>query len=181
MTFTQNIARFVAGDISLRAMPHAALQALEQGLDTPSLRILAGLSYGENDFVIERYLSATLQELTIELPTKRTAAIEVGIAIAEEISEGKIEIFDGVKNIRDRAINAYPFFDETDKYCYDSIGFEKVYGLFDTIDDLRDAGSNQWDENKTNQELEQELIADLLNEIRAWIKLMKTSILKDAI
>jgi hypothetical protein len=173
LTFRQNISRLVTGDIGLRSLPDIALQALEQNLDTPSLRILAGLSDNENEFVIDKYFKDTLKELSIDLPDKRRAAIEVGLAIADEILEGKQSVFEGVQNIKGKAIDAYPFYEETKDYCYDSIGFEKVYGLFDTIDDLRSAGSTQSQSDKTNQELENELTKDLLTEINVWTKLMQ--------
>ena len=173
LTFRQNIARLVTGEIGLRSLPDIAMLALEQNLDTPSLRILAGLSDNENEFVIDRYFKDTLKELSIDLPDKRQAAIEVALAIAEEIFEGKQEVFKGVQNIKWKAIDAYPFFEESKHYCYDSIGFEKVYGLFDTIDDLKNAGSTQWQIDKTNQELENELTKELLTELAAWASRMK--------
>jgi len=173
LTFQQNIARFVTGDLSLRSLPDIALQALEQGLDTPSLRILAGLADNENGFVIDMYFKDTLKELSIDLPHKRQAAIEVGLAIADEIFEGKREVFEGTQNIKWKAIDAYPFYEETKLYCYDSIGFEKAYGLFDTIDDLRNAGSTQWQSDKTNQELENEITKELMTELKVWAERMK--------
>ena len=158
----------------MRSMPDIAMQALEQGLDTPSLRILAGLSDNENEFVIDRYLSDTLWELSIELPGKRQAAIEVGLAIADEIFEGKRNVFEGVKDIKAQAIDAYPFYEETKHYCYDSIGFENAYGLFDSIDDLKVA-CNQWQTDRTNQELEDKLTKELLTALQQWSVLMKNS------
>jgi hypothetical protein len=161
------------GKISLHALPDIALQALEQGLDTPSLRILAGLSDHENEFVIDRYFKDTLLELSIELPDRRQAAIEVGLAIADEIFDGKRTIYEGVRDIECQALDAYPFYQETKNYVYDSISFEKAYGLFDTIDDLRDPGSAQWQAGKTHQEPEQALTKDLLTELKRWSEVMK--------
>jgi hypothetical protein len=175
LTFRQNIARLITGEIHLRAMPGVAVEALEEGLDTPSLRILAGLSEDENEFLIERYLQDTLNELAIKLPDKRKAAIEIGLAIANKILEGKTELFQGVDDIKCKAIDAYSFYEETKHYCYDSIGFEKVYGLFCTIEDLRSAGSTQWQPGKTNEELEKELKEDLLTELKVWAEAMKDS------
>jgi hypothetical protein len=174
LTFRQNIARFVTGDISLRSLPDIALQALEEGLDTPSLRILAGLAYNENGFVIDMYFKDTLKELFIDLPDKRQAAIEFALAIADEIFEGKRDVFEGTHNIKWKAIDAYPFYEETKHYCYDSIGFEKAYSLFDTIDDLKNAGTTQWQTDKTNQELENELTKELMTELKVWVVRMKS-------
>ncbi len=176
MTFRQNILRFVTGDLSLRSLPDIAVKALEQNLDTPSLRILAGLSENESEFVIDRYFKDTLKELSIDIPDKRQAAIEIGVAIAGEIFEGKQRVFEGVQNIKWEAIDAYPFYEETKEYCYDSIGFEKVYGLFVMIDDLRCAGSTQWQSDKSNQELENELTKELFTELAAWSNRMKSVI-----
>jgi hypothetical protein len=153
-------------------MPAIALEALEQGLDSPSLRILAGLTKDENEFILERYLKDTLRELSIDLPDKRRAAIEVGLAIADEIIEGKRKIFEGVQDIKWKAIDAYPFYEETKNYCYDSIGFEKTYGLFCTIDDLKYSGSD-WQAGKANQQLEEELNLELLTELKIWHAKMK--------
>ena len=173
LTFRNNIAQFVTENINLRSIPDVALQAIEEGFDSPSLLILAGLLKNENEFLIDRYFKDALQELSIELPDKRQAAIEVGLAIADEIIEGKQDIFEGVRDIRLKAIYAYPFFDESKQYCYDSIGFEKAYGLFDTIDELKAAGSTQWQSDKTNQELEEVLKKDLLTELKVWSVRMK--------
>ncbi|HWY34123.1 MAG TPA: hypothetical protein VNX68_05715 [Nitrosopumilaceae archaeon] len=127
----------------------------------------------ENEFVIDSYFKDTLRELSIEPPDRRQAAIEVGLAIADETFEGKKNVFEGVNDIKGQAIDAYPFYEETKHYCYDSISFEKVYGLFDTLDDLRDAGSTQWQTDKTNLESEQELTKNLLAELKQWSLLMK--------
>lgn len=165
----------MTGDIGLRSMPRVALQALEQGIDTPSLYILAGFSDDENEFMLDKYLKEALRELSIILPDKRQAALEVGLAIAEEILTGKRNAFEGVRDIKWKAIDAYPFYEETKHYCYDSINFEKVYGLFDSIDNLRDAGSTQWQSDKTNKELEEELTQSLLTELKVWTEQIKTA------
>ena len=152
-------------------MPAIALDALEQGLDTPSLRILAGLTDEENEFVLDRYLKDTLNELSIELPDTRRAAIEVGLAITDEIIDGKRQIFEGVQDIC-KAIDTYSFLEETKQYCYDSISFEKAYGLFWTIDDLKHSETD-WQFVKTNQQLIEELKLELLTEIKIWYAKMK--------
>lgn len=176
LTFRQNIARFVIGDISKQSLPNVALLALEQEFDTPALRILAGLSENEDGYIIENYFKDALRELSIELPDKRQAAIEFALAIADEIFKGKRNVFEGTYDIKWKAIDSYPFRDEDSHYCYDSIGFAKVYGVFDTIDDLRGSGSTQWRPDKTNLELEVELTKELLTELKAWTKRMRKDI-----
>ena len=45
-----------------------ALSELEAGLDTPNLRILAGLTESADSWEVERYFNRTLDDLKIELP-----------------------------------------------------------------------------------------------------------------
>ena len=173
MTFKQNIARYVTGELSKNLLPTVAFEALEAGLDTPTLRILAGLSDKENGFVIESYFKQTLRELKLELPEKRKAAIEVGIAYAESIFEGRKSIFDGVLCIKSYMLKQFPFFEESINYCYDSIHFDKVYALFDCLDDLRNAGSTRWQADKTNEQIEKEICEELMLELKNWCDKMK--------
>jgi hypothetical protein len=137
-------------------MPTIALQALEQGLDSPSLRILAGLRDNEDEFILRRYLEDTLRELSIELPNKRQAAILVALTIANDIFEYRRPVVEGVEDIIRKAIDTYPFHEEAIHHRYDSIGFEKVYVLFLNAECDRDSGS-------PNEALEKELLMELRN------------------
>ncbi|HWJ26715.1 MAG TPA: hypothetical protein VNS32_09235 [Flavisolibacter sp.] len=138
---------------------------------------MAGLSENESEF-IAHYLKQTLKELSIQLPEKRLAALQVGLAIADEIFEGKRGVFEGTSNIVSQALDKYPFEGETIHYLYDSIGFAKVYGLYDTICDLREAGSQRWQPGKTNQALEQEVLEELCKDLELWRLQMKMELFK---
>jgi len=171
MTFKQSIPRLVTGEIILSSMPAIALQALEQGLDTPSLRILAGLGEDENGFVLTRYLNDTLRELFIELPDKRSAAIEVGLLIAEEIFEGKRPVYEGTQEIL-WTLDRYPFYEESRNRRYDSIGFENIYVMFLTMEDLKGSGVIPWHPDPLN-ELSVKQHNDLLTALKEWATRMK--------
>ena len=173
LTFRQNIARYITGEISETLLPSIAIEALEEGLDSITLRILAGLSDNENGYVIEIYFKETLRELNLELPDKREACIQVGLAYAESIFEGKNSLFGGAQCIKWYMLDAYPFFDESTQYCYDSINFEKSYGLIVNLDDLRNAGSTQWQVDKTNEQLENIISEELMRELKLWHEKMK--------
>jgi hypothetical protein len=165
--FKKQILKYATGNLITSELPEIGIMGLEEGFDTPSLRILAGLSTTENPFVIEQYFKVALDEIQISLPDKRQAAIEYGYAIVDEIMEGKRGIFEGTKEIRYKAIDSYDFFSESQKYCYDSIGFEKAYALYDTIDELLHA-DRQWSDEKTNEELISEVKQELFNELKRW-------------
>lgn len=157
---------YVTGNLTTDQLPDIGLTGLEEGLDTPSLCILAGLSKNETPFQIDHYFKMTLEELKIKLPDKRQAAIEYAIAIVDEIVDGKKELISGAREVRYKAIDSYDFFSESIQYCYDSIGFEKAYGLFDTIDELS-CDNESWQTERTEQFIT-ETKAELFKELKKW-------------
>jgi hypothetical protein len=167
LNFRQQIAKYVTGNVTTDQLPDIAVQGLEEGLDTPSLCILAGLSKNENPFQIEHYFKLTLEELKIELPDRRQAAVEYSLAIVDEILDGEKAIIQGVNEIYFKAIHSYDFYSETKDFVYDSIGFESIYGLFDTYDDLFNA-DRPWQVDKTNEQLMTDTIEQLWKELKKW-------------
>lgn len=157
---------------SIRSVPNAAVQALQEGLDTPSLWILAGFSHYDDTYDIFHYYNMLLGELGIELPDKRTAAIEVALHIADEIFDNKKDLIEGAWEIKKTAIDTYPFYEESKRYVYDSICFRKIYASLLEIEELR-CSDIQWKHNTTNKELEAEYCTVLMNELREWYALMK--------
>ena len=167
MDFRQQIAKYVTGNMTSDQLPDIGMTGLEEGLDTPSLCILAGLSKNESPFEIEHYFKLSLDELKIELPSNREAALEYAIGIVGEIIEGKKDLIKGTREICYKAIRSYDFYSETMHYCYDSIGFETVYGLFDTFEELSSADS-PWQTEKTNEQLMAETKTELFEELKKW-------------
>jgi hypothetical protein len=167
MNFRQLLAKYVTGNITSDQLPEIGEKGLEEGFDTPSLCILAGLNKNESPFQIEHYFRMTLDELKITLPDKRQAAIEYAFAIVDKIIEGKKDVIEGTREIRYNAIDSYDFFSESEKYCYDSIGFESVYNLIDMYDELSVADKH-WQKEKTNQQLMTETKAELIEELKNW-------------
>jgi len=171
LNFKQLLAKYVTENLPTHQLPEIGIKGLEEALDSPSLCILAGLNKDENPFVIEDYFKLALKELRINLPNERQAAIEYILAIIENIISRKTDIIDGIEEIKTKAIDSYDFFSESVEFCYDSIGFEKIYGLYDSYCDL--LGSDiQWDINKNNVQLMQEIKQDLYNEIPKWKEIL---------
>ena len=167
MNFKQHLAKYVTGNLATNQLPDIGLIGLEEGLDTPSLCILAGLNKNESPFQTDHYFKRALEELKINLPNKRQAAIEYAMAIIDEILEGKKEVVIGTREIHCKAIDSYDFFSESKQYCYDSIGFETAYGLFDTIDELSCSNTSGQTE-KINEQLLNETKKELLEELKKW-------------
>jgi len=167
MDFRQKIAKYVTGNMTSDQLPDIGMTGLEEGLDAPSLCILAGLTKNESPFEIEHYFKLALDELKIALPDKREAAIEYAIGIVGEIIEGKKGIIKGTREIRYKALDSYDFFSEDEQYCYDSIGFETAYGLFDTFEELSNAVI-PWQIEKTNEQLMTKTKTELFGELKKW-------------
>ena len=74
-----------------------ALELLEQTHDSPSLRILAGLSPPLNSFEIQGYFKKSLKELHIDEPSESDAINNYSIHLCERIIFGSIEPVTGMK------------------------------------------------------------------------------------
>lgn len=175
MNFKQQIAKYVTGNMATDQLPEIGMAGLREGLDTPSLRILAGLSKNESSYQIEHYFKLTLEELNISLPHPRQAAIEYALGIVNEILDGKKDVIKGTAEIRHQAIDSFNFYSESNKYLYDSISFETVYGLFDTYEELLDA-VKPWQTDKTNEQLLVDTKAELLEELAKWKKIIEYNV-----
>jgi len=171
LTFRQQIAKYVAGNMTTDQLAMVGVTGLQEGLDSPSLCILAGLSKNENPHQIEYYFKRTLEELNIALPDRRQAAIEYAFGIVDEILLGKKDLINGMKEIYQSAISSYDFESETKNYVYDSISFETAYGLFVTHEELMQA-DRPWQIEKTNEQLMVETKTELFEELKKWKKKM---------
>jgi hypothetical protein len=172
LNLKQIIAKYVTGSLPTEQIPQIGITALKEGFETPTLWILAGLDKNEDSYVMERYLKLALQELNITMPNKRHAALEYACAIADEIIDDQKDLITGVEELRNKAIDSFDFWSENINYVYDSISFEKVYGLYVDYDDL-------WDTHlpnipfKSNNELMAETKVQLLEELKKWVEKTK--------
>jgi hypothetical protein len=168
MNFKQQIAKYVTGNLTTSQLPNIGVEGLQEGLDTPSLLILAGLSKNENLHEIDQYFKKTLGELKLELPGKRQAAFEYALGIVDEVIEGKKNIIDGTREIIWKALSSYDFNSADKEYVYDSISISKVYGLYYEYDDLTNGLVKQLPSDKTDEQLQAEVKEQLLNELKIW-------------
>ncbi|WP_233900527.1 hypothetical protein [Tenacibaculum piscium] len=163
MNFNQYLGKYVCGNLSEMDYPELAVAGLLDGFDSKYLGILAAMNRTDEISELRKYLKWTIEELNIEIPTKREAALLYTSGIINEILEEKKEIIKGVSEIKNDALFSYDFFSESDKYCYDSIGFENIHGLFveyyDSLDELN---------------VDKKHIEDTKNEILAELKKWKS-------
>lgn len=177
LNFKELISKYVCGNLPLSELPDLAVLVLKEGYDSPSLLILAGLSKNEDSLVIEHYFEKAIEELQIQLPTKRQAALEYSLAIIDEIFSFKKDLIVGVKEIKNKAIDSYDFFSETKTFCYDSIGFEMIFSLIDSYEELSVA-REPWRKGKSNEELMEQFKQEIWDELKEWKNKLSALILE---
>lgn len=77
------------GQVTTDDLPEAATQALVAGLDSPSLRVLAGTT-SKNAFELEELLERSLLELGLSCATEEEARRAVARYRAQQIVRGEI-------------------------------------------------------------------------------------------
>ena len=166
MKFEQLIAKHVTGHLSNSQLPELAVIGLIEGFESESLLILASMSENDNTFEIRQYFTNSLRELEIKLPEIRQACLIYAEGVIEEIFENKKELIVGLREIKDNAIDEYDFYSETVRYCYDSIGFEKIYGLYVDYFEVQECVT-KWNKRKS-EKLINSIKTELLIELKKW-------------
>ena len=136
MNFKQKLANYKLGNFSDSDLPMIGLTGLEENLESESLTILAGLSSNENAFILNEYFSKALKELEIDLPTEKESLFILIDCYAEKMLNKEIEIYRGLDKIKNEVLFKVSFEIESEKYVYDSIKFDVLYGLYINLDEL---------------------------------------------
>ncbi len=97
-------ARWALGQLPSEQLPRIALQWLEAGWDSPTLRILAGET---NPIMSEvgPMFNDVLEELNISLPTSTEAVARLVSEVAQQIVDGAVTPYDGASQIYDLHIS----------------------------------------------------------------------------
>lgn len=166
-TFRQQVSNYAAGGVSNFDLPEIAQAALEEGLESPSLATLAGMSRLDDPYELIKYLEKSLDELDIPMPDRVKATNDYVAGVIDQIIDGQVDVVIGAHKIFQAALHNFDYFPKVKKYAYDNFGLEKAYGLLDTCDELPEA-DHPWDKDKTNEELLVEAREHLLEELKRW-------------
>lgn len=99
MNFQQKLAHIVLGHNSNFDLIKAAEVGLEEGLDSISLAITAGLSENENSLVLKEYFEKALKELAIKLPNQEEAMITLISYYSDKVLKHDLGVFEGITKI----------------------------------------------------------------------------------
>lgn len=177
MEFIAGLWNYVLENLRTDELPNIALKALEEGYDTPSLRILAGL--GNDVWEIKEYLKLTLKEMNIELPNKSYAGLMLIKYYIQQIVDRNIDPIEGVEKIIYDVLRKTDFYLGKDKkYAYDYIGFQHLYGLYYDYDDMTNplvAVSDRY-RKKRIIEITEEILTESVNFIKNF-EIIKSRVL----
>jgi hypothetical protein len=104
--------------VGAEAIPSAAINALQEGVNSPSIWQLAGMSGADNDEV-RRVFQAGLRELGIDNPSLHEAVIIVAVETASRIVQGAISPDAGAEAISS-LVSRFPLehWPELDTFVY---------------------------------------------------------------
>lgn len=144
MTFKEKIANFVLGNHSIVQLPEIAIVALNEGLESESLLILAGMSNKDNTFEIETCFKKSIEELGYELPNKISSAKIVLEFYLRLILIKNEKAFDIMSIINNKIYRQFDWEKEPKrkgkKYVGDELGLERMFTWYRELQDLEDNG-----------------------------------------
>lgn len=137
MFFKVYLANFVLDNNKLSTMPDAAVQALIEGFDSPSLAKLAGESGAHSNlFEIEELFRHTLSELGLSLPSKEEAAQTLISYWAKRIVSGSVQPREGARHILVEVYHQIEYPNE--KIVGETLGITSLVGPAYQYDDLQE-------------------------------------------
>ena len=117
-------AKDVLGFAGAEAMPPEATRALVGGVDSPSIRRLAGMDGADSEDVRVMFRAA-LRELAVELPSKREAALLLATEVARRITQRTVSPYEGAKEIWRIARTSDEDLTELDTFVYAASEWEE--------------------------------------------------------
>lgn len=104
--------------LAIDYLPEVACDALEAGLDSPALRMLAGMIDNEVNDAPKIFIQA-LKELSLPMLSRRDAACIYAIAVSKQILNGELSPQDGANKLWDVSIRVNNTdFHELDTFIY---------------------------------------------------------------
>ncbi len=134
MTPQEAAALHILGHLPSSAIPELAIQWMTEGMDTPTMRIVAGESAPIMSDVAPMLL-ATLEELSVAIPTPREAMMTLLEIHVRRIASGAVDPYEGMACL-DRLIDRRLFPDR--EYVGDALGIEMMMTWYRELRDLED-------------------------------------------
>lgn len=128
MIFEEYIAKLNLGELSVSEFPAIAWKLIEEGTESESLIILAGMHHLDNKFEIHYYLNCAIDELEIMSPQSLDAAFILANAYVNKVKSGELNVIEAISLIVNQCWDNCNDQIESKKYLYDGVNFEEIIG-----------------------------------------------------
>ena len=136
MTFDVYLAASALGRVRTSQLPAAAMQALEEGYDSPALAALAGTMPSERSpSQVEERWRLSLRDLGVAVPGRVEAGHRLKRYFAGLVSSGELPPRDGALEIIKLGWDLSPELPSSE-YAGDGFGIAKLLGLYYSHDDV---------------------------------------------
>ena len=168
MNLEASIAKLNLGELSLSQFPEIAMKALEEGIESESLVILAGINDSENSFEIREYLDCVIKELGIISHQSLSAGFVLANAYVESFKIKEIDIIECIYRIKNECWDNCQNEIESNEYLYDGIKFDKIIGPWYEYNEIDVRTAWVKESGKSVSQLKLEIKQDLENMILKW-------------
>ena len=175
MNLEAYIAKFNLGELVISQFPKIAMEALQKGINSESLLILAGMNDRDNPFEIKQYLDQVIEELGIASHKSLNAAYVLSNAYIESFKNEEVDIIECIYSIKNECWDNCQNEIISDRYLFDGIQFQQIIGSwyeYNEIDEWTDWVKRS---GKSVTEIKNGIEKDLKKMIIDW----QTEYLKD--
>ncbi|MFN0059787.1 MAG: hypothetical protein ACKVX7_15115 [Planctomycetota bacterium] len=136
MNFVEATAAFVLDILPPEHLPEVALAALESGLDSTSLAVLAGEPARSDPRDLRELFEAAIRELKLPLPSPLEAADILKQHYAVQVAAGRLAPREGARLIVEQVFRAIDHLLPRGAYVGESFGIARLVGIFYDYDDV---------------------------------------------
>lgn len=172
MNFKLKQAQLAFGLECVEDLPSFACELIEDNFENQNLYVLAGLDKKEIR-EIWNYWELFLEDHKVPIFSKQESAWILINHYLDLIINNKTHPYDGMHAIVRDIYDGMGWDENNREYVGDSIEIQKLYGLFNTYEELGCATS-RWYETKSNDQLRKETLIEIINEARAYKAFLQT-------
>lgn len=168
MTIEESIAKLNLGEMSISQFPAIAMIQLENGVESESLIILAGMSEKDNSFEIKEYLNKVIDELQVKEYKSNSAAFVLANFYVQEYKSGKTSINEAISKIKNDCWENSNVEIKSTKYIYDSIKFGKIIGTWYEYNEIDEHTDWIKRSKKSISQIKAVMEEELINGLLQW-------------
>jgi len=169
MNFRQLLADYYLGNKSTSQLPEIALKGIQEGIESDSLLILAGMNGNDNQHEIAQYFKHAEIELNIkEFPPLDSANILLKFYLNKMVNnpDEAYELMGKIHNYIYTNFKLEEVTTENTKYLGSELGLEKMYTWYRELQDWEDGSKLFYYNNLSRPKQRLKFIEELINEAK---------------